>query len=111
MNRRARGYAEDVVERSTKRTQKRSRRAAAVARRGLVSGWGWLGSWLGVDRFMIAKTRDCTAWPAAARFGGGWAMVARWWRVGWASGGGAGRPRLTRSARVRLAGRALKQGP
>jgi len=25
---------------------------------------------------MIAKTRHCTAWPAAARFGGGWRVVA-----------------------------------
>ena len=45
MNRRVRGYTEDVVERLTKRTQKRPRRAAAAARQGLVVGWVLIGFW------------------------------------------------------------------
>jgi len=31
---------------------------------------------------MIAKTRHCTAWPAMARFGGGWRLVATGRRPG-----------------------------
>src|SRR5215218_5175953 len=49
----------------------------------------WAGRWLGVDRFlavrdrfMIAKTRHCTAWPAMARFGSGLGVAAGWSATG-----------------------------
>ena len=49
-----------------------------VARGCLGLGCTLIGSWLGVDRFKHAKDGRCTACTAAYRFGGGWALVARW---------------------------------
>jgi hypothetical protein len=43
-------------------------------------GWSVAGDgsvFGGLYRFMIAKTRDCTAWPATARFGVGLGVVGR----------------------------------
>jgi hypothetical protein len=39
---------------------------------------------------MIAKTRHCTAWPAAARFGGGLGVAAGWAAGGFVCGGDFG---------------------
>ena len=48
---------------------------AVEKRERAVLGCEWLGAWLGIARFRIAKDGDCTACTAAYRFGGGWGVV------------------------------------